>query len=354
MKPESTHKIYELKNPWKESSHPVWIASRISLARNLKPYKFPNKEEKGRKQHIFELLSTGLKECPFLDQPEVLLTDDLDFSAKEFLLEHFLAPEDYYQMHDNEAFVFDNDGRFFATINYKDHLQMSYLETHQELEQGWSQLLKIEGNLGKKLEFAFDERFGFKTADPREGGTALHATLFLHIPAITHMGELPELLEHSSEEEVHVSTLQGNLNEVIGDLLLVKNKCSIGLSEESIITSMRLWATKAMVSEMNWRKKILETQDSSIKTKITRAMGLISHSYQLDLVEALNALSLIKLGVEIGWIDAPPDVNLNSLLFSCRRAHLMYLIGEKFDAEQLSKKRAEYLKKVAGTFKVKI
>jgi protein arginine kinase len=356
MKRETTSapKIYELKNPWLESSHPIWIASRISLVRNLKPYKFPHKEERGRSEHILELLTTAFKESSVLDHPEVIRAEDLDFSAKEFLLEHFLAPEDFYKIHENEAFVFDNGGRFFSTINFKNHLNLSYLETRQELEDGWSYLLKVEEELGKKLEFAFNPRFGYITSDPKECGTALHTTLFLHIPAIAQMGELPELLEHSTEEEIHVSTLQGNMNEVIGDLLLVRNQCSIGLSEESIITSMRLWATKAMVSEMNWRKKIIDTQDKTIKTKISRALGLISHSYQLELVEALNALSLIKLGVEIGWVEAPSEINLNSLLFSCRRAHMMHLMGEKFDAEQLSKKRAEYLKQVSLKFKMTV
>ena len=83
-------------------------------------------------------------------------------------------------------------------------------------------------------------------------------------------------------------------------------------------------------------------------------MGLLTHSYQLELIEALNALSLVKLGVEIGWIQAPEGLNLNDVLFGCRRAHLIHQVGEKVEIPELPKKRAQYLQNIATTLKLSI
>lgn len=351
---KATTSVFNLKSPWQLDSHPAWIASLITLKRNLSPYKFPEHEEKSRKQHLLELISSAIKENSHLENPEILKADEIDFTTKEYLLEHFLASEEFYQIHESEAFVFDKGSKFLGIINFKEHLELTYLETKQELESGWNELLKIEGDLGKKITYSFDSRFGYLTSNPYDSGTGLHVTLVLHLPATIHLEALPELLEHTKEEEVEVRTLQGTAQDVVGDLLLVRNHCSIGLAEESIITSMRMWATKAMVGEMNYRKKILESQDATIKTKITRALGLLGHSFQIELVEALNALSLVKLGVEIGWLEAPKDLNLNALMFGCRRAHLMRAMGEKFDASEIPKKRAEYLQNIAKSLKLKI
>ncbi len=68
-----------------------------------------------------------------------------------------------------------------------------------------------------------------------------------------------------------------------------------------------------------------------IKNKVTRALGLLTHSYQLELIEAMNALSLVKLGMEVGWILARAPLNMNQILFNIRRAHLIHILEHKVD-----------------------
>lgn len=342
MKKESKS-IYTLKSPWKEHTHNVWLASVLNISRNLAKFKFPSKLDKSRQNQIISLIHENLKTCKELQNPSLFQAEDLDILEKEYLLEHFLTSDDFYQAHGGEGFIIDETQCFLAVVNLKNHLQLRLIETQQEIEKAWNHLVKIEGHLSRSLDFAFNSQFGFLTANPAHCGTALQVSLYLHIPATIHMGELPELLDLEKEEEVQAFGLQGNVQEVIGDILVAQNTCTLGLSEEYILTSMRIWATRAVVNEINLRKKLTQNGNEQIKNKVTRALGLLTHSYQLELIEALNALSLVKLGVEIGWIQAPPDLNLNDVLFSCRRSHLMQLIQEKVEIPQLPKKRAEYL-----------
>lgn len=343
-----THPIFRLKNPWETHSHNVWLASTLSLVRNLNKYKFPAKLNKAREEQVLSLIWEGLKKAPQLSSPVLYKSEDIGPIQKEFLLEHFLVPDGFHQAHSGEGFVIDDTGSFLAVINLNEHLQLHLIDTQQEIEKSWNSLIKIEGELSKSLDFAFNTRFGFLTARPELAGTGLTIALYLHIPATIHSGELPEILDRDKEEEVAAVGLQGQTSEMIGDILVAHNTCTLGLTEEYILTTMRMWATRTVVAEVSTRKKIMEGNNENIKNKVGRALGLLTHSYQLEVVEALNALSLVKLGVDLGWILAPANLNLHEILFNCRRAHLMNISKESVQIPELPKYRASYLHNIAS------
>ena len=354
MKEKNNHPVFELKNQWENFPHHVWLASTLTLSRNLQKYKFPPKLNKEREQQIVSLIFESLSKTPDLKNPRLLRSAELDPLDREFLLEHFLVGNEFYHAHAGEGFVIDENADFLATLNLNEHLQLCLIDTQQEIEKSWNRLVKIEGHLGKTLDFSFHPKFGFLTSNPRRSGTALSICLFLHIPAVIHMGELPELLEREKEEEVEAVGLQGRTHEMVGDILVAHNNCSLGLTEEYILTTMRMWATRAVVAELSMRKKLMESGSEAIKNKVTRALGLLTHSYQLEAVEALNAVSLVKLGIEVGWISAPSSLNMNDILFNCRRAHLIESLNEKVDITELPRKRAAYLHGIASTLTLNI
>ncbi|MCH9626792.1 MAG: Protein-arginine kinase [Chlamydiales bacterium] len=349
-----SHPIFKMENPWETHSHNVWLASTLSVSRNLSKFKFPAKLDKTREEQILSLIWEGAKEAPQLIHPTLHRSEEIGPLQKEFLLEHFLILDAFHQGHVGGGFIVDEEANFLGVVNQQDHLQMHFIDTQQEIEKSWNHLVKLEGHLGKSLDFAFTPRFGFLTADPAHSGTGLVVSLFLHIPAVIHTGELSELLEKEKEEEVEAVGLQGKTTDMIGDILVARNTCTIGLTEEYILTTMRMWATRAVVAEISIRKKLMESNDEQIKNKVTRALGLLTHSYQLEVIEALNALSLVKLGVEIGWILAPPKLNLNQVLFNCRRAHLMNLSAASVEVPELPRRRAEYLQEISSQLKLSV
>ncbi len=337
-----------LKSPWQDHSHNVWLASTLSISRNLGKFKFAAQLDKVRQQQVISLLWEGLKTAPTLQTPTLYRAEELTPLQKEYLMEHFLIQEGFHKAHAGEGFAIDAEARFLAAMNLQDHLLMQFIDTQQEIEKSWNALVKLEEHLGSTVDFAFHPRFGFVTADPNQCGTGLFVTLFLHIPAVIHLGELPELLEKEREDEVESIGLQGKTSEMIGDILVAHNTCTVGLTEEYLLTTMRMWATRAVVAEISLRKKLLRGEGEQIKNRVARALGLLTHSYQLEVVEALNALSLVKLGVEIGWIGAPEGLNLNQILFNCRRAHLMEALKEEVAIPELPRRRAEYLQAIAA------
>lgn len=341
-----THPIYQLPTPWKAEQQSVWLATTLKLTRNFAKFKFPHKLDKVRQLQVGALVYDALKQCPELKNPIQYRSDEIGPIEKEYLLEHFLVTDGFHKAHHGgEGFLLDESGAFLGLTNIENHLQLQLTDTDQEIEKSWNKLTKIEECVGKSIDYAYNPRFGHLSSTPNLSGTGLQITLFLHIPAIIHTGELPELLEKEKEEEIEVSGLQGMATEMIGDILVARNKCTLGLTEEYIITLLRMWATRTVVAEIGMRKKV--NTNELLKNKVGRALGLLTHSYQLEAIEALNAFSLVKLGIELGWITAAAPLNLNQIFFNCRRAHLMNILDKKVDIPLLPRKRAEYLHDVA-------
>lgn len=339
--------IEQLKSqkPWNESSDPIWLSSSISLQRNIEKFKFPNKLDVERKKQIISLVGKELLSAQQLKDPKLLKAEDLSLFDKEYLIEHFIMHCNLHQTGSGEAILIDNTGSVLVLFNLSDHLCFYKLEPNGDLEGAWSQLVKVETALGSGLNYAFSPKFGFLTADFDRCGTALEVTTFLHLPALMHLEKIDSLLEQEADETIWVMGIQGSPTEIIGDLFAIQNNFTIGVTEENIIASVRSLTSKLVSEEKAARKQIQDSKNPQVIDKISRAYGILLYSYQIEAIEALNAISLCKLGVALGWISGISENELNELFFNCRRAHLLSHFPDDrgLNQEAILHKRAEFI-----------
>ena len=336
--------ILKQRKPWENNENSVWLASIMSFSRNIEKFKFPMKLEVDRKKQLISIVTGHLSTNPSLKNPQILRAEDIVPLDKEYLSEHFFTNVNFHQAHIGEAFVLDEKGEFLATVNIGNHIQLYLLDVKNELESTWNRLMAIESSLGKTVSYAYSNKYGFLTADYNCCGTAFNTTVFLQVPALVHTGKLEEWLEKFSDESLLITGIQGNPKEIIGDTLMVQNNYTLGVSEENIITSLRSFSTKISIEENSVRNKIKQEESAEIKDKVSRAFGILMHSYQIEAVEALNALSLLKLGLELGWLTGIQVKDVNKLFLSCRRAHLLnHYKQKKLKSEDIPHKRAEFI-----------
>jgi protein arginine kinase len=151
------------------------------------------------------------------------------------------------------------------------------------------------------------------------------------------------------DDEVLFMGLSGDLHDLIGDLIVVQNNYSIGMSEEQILHAIQTAGSKLASAEKTMRKHLKDEQPSDFKDLVSKAFGLIVHAFQLETKETLDLLSVMKFGLSLGLISGVSDDTLNELFFKCRRGHLTHLFPELKENEAINHKRAEYLQKeVAG------
>ena len=334
------------QNPWNENQNLIWLGSTTTLYRNIEKFKFPGKLATDKRQQIVSLITQDLLNSPQLKQAQLVRAENMSLVEKEFLLEHFLTRQSFHQMNAGEAFVLDETGEFLAVLNLSDHLMLEWIDTQEELEAAWDRLVQIETHLSKSINFSFSPQFGFLTSDPTQCGTGLSVSIFLHLPVLIYTDRIQEIIKQNKDDGINPTGLQGNPNEIIGDILVLHNNYTLGVTEENILSSLRTFATKLVAEEKSARSAIKQDSESEvavIKDKISRAYAILMHSYQIEAIEALQAISLLKLGLDLNWIQGTQQSVLNELLFSCRRAHLLCHYGQQIQQEELAHKRAEFI-----------
>ncbi len=336
--------LINMHAPWDLNENVVWLASTIRLIRNIEKFKFPNKLEKERKNHILQLTSKAVLHSSNLSGPTILKTEEMTPAEKEFLIEHFLLFEGFQETSQGAGFAVDKTGETIVIFNMKEHLQIQCTDSSGDLEKTWAKASAIENDISKDVNFAFSNKFGYLTAYPNHSGTGLLVSAFLHMPALIHEGSLADHLEKERTEGILTLGLSGSPEQFVGDIVMLQNAYTLGVNEESIISTMRNAILRLVVAEKDARSAIKASKNIHFKDLISRAIGLVRHSYQLDAQEALSALSLIKLGIELGWVRGLSVLEVNTLFFESRRSHLTYALNETAPSDDIAVRRAEYLR----------
>lgn len=345
----SSPEFFAGRLPWELAQESIWPVIRFSIHRNLSGFPFPKKLPDSSASAILGNLKEALKQD--LQNPSFYMEKDLQPIQKEFLHEHFLLKETKEKGSDSQASIIDETGQFFATINKDDHLIMHLLSPKENWENAWKRLLSIERRLDKELSFAFSSRFGYLTADPFLCGTGLIIEAPLHLPALVQSEKINE-----ASSDLHSRLLisgLGKSGEFLADLVFLENKYKISAGEETLIDSVVQGATKLAEEEKKMREALKSNPPDAIKDRVSRAFGLLAHSFQLPTSEALSALSLIELGSSLGWIETSREFNFRDLFFRLRRAHITQS-NPKTPSEEILKKRAEMLHTALQNTRLKI
>lgn len=341
--PSSAPLFIEDLSPWNDNSNPIWLASTLLLHRNVDKFLFPGKLTADKRKQMVLFATKEMERLKGFESPVLLKSEDCSPTDKEFLVEHCLTQESFIQAAQGEAFFFDKKGDCLITVNVEDHLHFHSIDVKGEPEKSWNRLSQMETALGKTISYAYSDKFGFLTANPFQGGTGLLATFYLQLSALIHTGKLAEVLQGVSEEAVTAVGLMGSAKEWVGDLVALQNRYSLGVNEENILSSLRQVTTKLMIEENALRSRLKTQDNGELKDKVSRAYGLLIHSYQIETVEALNEIALLKLGLDLGWISGVTMNALNRLFFTCRRGHLLRKLGGKVALEEVAHRRAEFI-----------
>lgn len=348
--------VYIHESPWKKNDNIIWLGSTFSLKRNIEKIPFPHKLSSDKKRQIRGLLLQTLSKSKEFSEASFIPIENTSPWDNEYIIEHFLLPSTLHQS-EAEAFVINPMGSSLAIINFEDHLHLMNLDTGEELSRGFDRLLKTNAEIAKLINFAFSQKFGYLTANPGACGTALRVTVFLHLPAILLKNKLKDFSEQNKEAGIIFTGFQSNPNEFMGDIVALHNRYTCGVSEEQILSSLQTAAAKLIAEEKGLRQafrkeyecEVPAIKDQSfllnIRDKVNRAYAILMYSYQIEVVEALQEVSWIKLGLDLGWIKGASQASLNHLFFALRHAHLLRHYDQKPSQEELPHRRAEYIHK---------
>jgi protein arginine kinase len=320
------------------------ITSRVRLARNLRRHPFPGWANREQRIAACKVMLPAVESLAPMKDAFSQELGGLNSVQKQVLVERHLISREHAARSDGSAAVIERRQRFSIMINEEDHLRMQSIQAGMKLTECYQSLSELDTALESSLEFAFDAQLGYLTTCPTNLGTGMRASAMLHLPGLVLASQITQVLQAVHKIGLAVRGLYGEGTESLGNFYQISNQSTLGESEEAIIERLDRVIGQVAAHERNAREKLLEDEPGMVADKIGRAYGVLRHAYQIDSKEALNLLSLLRLGAGTGFFPQETVVTCDTLLMDIQPAHLQLHAGRKLSPDERDAIRADVLR----------
>jgi len=324
--------------------HQIVISSRVRLARNLRNRPFPGWAKKAERGSILDLIRPRVEDLPEMQDSFSESLQDLSALDRQVLVERHLISREHAAKGAGSAVVVNRRQTLSIMINEEDHLRMQSIRSGLQLKQAFKLVDKIDSALESKLEFAFDPRLGYLTACPTNVGTGMRASAMLHLPGLVLSELINQVIQAVSKIGLAVRGLYGEGTEAMGNLFQISNQTTLGEKEEEIINRLSKVIETIIEKEHDARQVLLQKKPNTLWDQIGRAYGVLTYAHAMASKEALNLLSIIKLGVDLSAFPEDRRLPIDELFIDTQPAHLQKSSQQKLNAEERDHLRAQIIR----------
>ncbi|OGX19299.1 MAG: protein arginine kinase [Omnitrophica WOR_2 bacterium RBG_13_44_8] len=338
--------ILDTGENWMSVSGPennIVLTSRVRLARNIAKMPFPNWADENKRVEILNVVKKAFKEGD-LSNFKVYKLDDISDIDKMYLSEEYLISHDFLEPRVGRAIALRDDRHVCVMINEEDHMRIQCILPGLNIKKCYQETFGVEQLLEQGMEFAFSEKIGFLTACPTNVGTALRASALLHLPAMVISQKMNNLTTMLMKVGVVVRGAFGEGTNVAGNLFQVSNHITLGKSEDEILENINSIILNIVEKEKNTRSLLLSESKEKIMDNASRAYGILTHAITLTYEEAIELLSMIRMGSDLGLITLTPDLNFNEIMISIRSSHIAKIAGSKLSDGEECSARADFIR----------
>ena len=166
-------------------------------------------------------------------------------------------------------------------IHTDNHISLQVFGAGLELDNLLNLIIELDEYLDEKLKFAFNEKYGFLTACPIEAGTAMKASVMVHLPALQITGNIGKVLEIINNFGMNVTGIHGEGSKSEGALYQISNKQTLGISEKEIIKKLKL-ITDKIIEQERIARKYLGKNRLNLEDRIYRNYGILTNCRKIS------------------------------------------------------------------------
>lgn len=328
----------------------IVLMTRVRLARNLAGHPFPGWAKPAQREEILEVCRTAITATPQMKRSFNLAVGDLSELEKQILVERHLISRELSGSKAGAGVVISKDQCFSVMMNEEDHLRIQVLRSGFQLKKAWNAINDLDSAFEEQLNFAFSPTLGYLTACPTNLGTGMRASAMMHLPALVISNQMEKIVRAVNQLGMVVRGLFGEGSDASGSIFQISNQTTLGESEEEIIKRLTSVLQSIIEHELNAREKLLEADAGKLLDKIGRAYGILQNCHLLSSSEAMNLLSLIRLGSDLGTF---PDANrsvIDRLFIEAQPGHLQHTQKGEFDPGQRDVLRAARMRSEFANF----
>jgi protein arginine kinase len=137
-----------------------------------------------------------------------------------------------------------------------------------------------------------------------------------------------------------VRGLWGEGTEAAGHMFQISNQITLGEPEEEIVRKFEEIVRETIQHEENARRRLMEKKETMVRDHVGRAYGILTHAHILSSKEALDLLSGLRLGLDLGILEAVNRPALEELVLLTQPAHLQKMEGKVLKTKDRDRARA--------------
>ena len=267
-------------------------SSRVRLARNIKGYPFRLTEQ--QHSEIADKIFAALKENPTIgpefDKKQIIPRST---EASQLVEEHLISPE---LAQNGGWLIVSKDSGVSIMVGEEDHLRLQVI------------------------------------------GTGLRASIMLHLPMLTATEQMDRIIGYAGSRGCAVRGTYGEGSQAVGGFYQVSNQVTLGASAAELTDKLVETATTIIDAEKKAREQVRSQNEPALRDRIYRAAGTMKSAYLIDTSEAVQCISDVLIGLQMGFLSGMDAQKLYALEEHIRPA---MLTGAPQDRD---KKRAEILR----------
>jgi protein arginine kinase len=329
---------------WMKGSGPhtdIVMTSRVRLARNLRGYPFPGWSQERQRVDMMRNVQPHVLALPTMKGGYAEDYSNVGKIQKQVLVERHLISREHAARSNGCSVVINPQQQLSIMINEEDHFRMQGIRPGMNLRLAYDSVNSADSALAECVPYAFDQQLGYLTACPTNLGTGMRASVMMHLPGIVLAEQAAQVMKAVGKIGLAVRGLYGEGTEALGHLFQISNQHTLGEKEEDIITQIERVIQGVVRAEKTARLRLLEDQTTMLRDQVGRAYATLRYAHVLNSKEALNFLSLVRLGADL---DLIPDCDrgvLDLLLLEIQPAHLQLIAQKELSPEERDEMRAE-------------
>lgn len=321
----------------------VVVSSRIRLARNFEDYLFADRLRD--EDAVSMVNSVVMKFQESFPDYQCVFMNKCDEVSRNALKEKRIIGS-YLATGRNGAVILSEDESLSVSVNAEDHIRIQVLCNGMNMQGCFNKANEIDDFIDANFDYAFDEKYGYKTTFPTNLGTGVRTGYTLHLPLLADTKRINEISTELGRFGYRFRSVYGDGQSVFGNLYQISNQKSLGQEEQDIIKDLDDIVMQLVNQEREQRDYFYHKERNQIEDEIYRSYGVLKYARKISLKDAMLLISEIMLGISLGVITftGPGKFNANELIMNIQPAVINNKNNKAMSVSQTDIARATYIR----------
>jgi protein arginine kinase len=323
----------------------IVISSRVRLARNIEKYNFSLKLSDDDARTMVNEVCDKLHCIKELSSYNSYDFQDLDIYQKVAMKERHVI-SNFLLNQDVAAGMVSPDENVSIMINEEDHIRIQAYVAGMDMMKAYNMADKIDDSIGKVLNYAYDDKYGYLTTCPSNVGTGMRASYMMHLPGLAGGNRIAGLATEIGRFGLVLRGIFGEGSRSLGDIYQISNQVTLGLSEREIIENLDNITEQIIRQERAIRKQYVTKKKMTALDGVYRSYGVLKYARKVSLKDGMVLLSQLRLGLSEGLVKlaSGSDCSTYQLMIGIQPANLQLMSGHELTEEEVDIQRSQFIR----------